>query len=148
MFLVSVFIEEPSSVVVAENDVAVVRCRINSGVQGWTVDGEELNKQTPQNYPDFQIQTVDASSGPPVHTLSIVGRSAYNGTTVLCSSLSYGGSFNSSHATLQIQGEHVHDMHDITHGTIVGNVAVFTNSDTCTPCTVAPGHVLLPLQVC
>ena len=106
MFIISdaVFIEEPSSVTVAENDLAVFCCRISSGVQGWTVGGDFVSSLMMSN-PDITTHSESASDGgPPVNTLSIVGRSAYNGTTVQCFSLSFSGSSNSSLATLQIQG--------------------------------------------
>ena len=100
--IVSVFIEEPSSVTVAENYLAVFRCRVSSGLQGWAVGGVFVSSL---NNPDFATHSESASDGgPPVHTLSIVGRSVYNGTTVQCFSLSFSGNSNSSIATLQIQG--------------------------------------------
>ena len=97
------FIEEPSSVVVAENDVAEFRCRVNSGLQGWAVGGEFVSSQV---NPDITTPYPEPASdgGPPVNTLSIVGRSAYNGTTVQCFAFSFSGNSNSSIATLQIQG--------------------------------------------
>ena len=100
--MLAVFIEEPSSVNVTENDTAVFRCRVNSGVQGWAVGGEFVSTQI---NPDFTTRSDPASDGgPPVNTLSIVGRSVYSGTTVQCFSLSFSGNSNSSIATLQIQG--------------------------------------------
>ena len=96
------FIEEPSSVVVAENHVAEFRCRVNSGLQGWAVGGVFVSSQA---NPDITTHAESASDGgPPVFTLSIVGRSVYNGTTVECFAFSFSGNSNSSIATLQIQG--------------------------------------------
>ena len=101
--MLAVFIEEPSSVVVAENEVAVFRCRISNGLQGWAMDGVFVS--TLQNNPDFAARSESASDGgPPVSILSIVGRSVYNGTTVQCFAFSFSGNSNSSIATLQIQG--------------------------------------------
>ena len=100
--MLAVFIEEPSSATVAENHLAVFRCRVSSGLQGWVVGGLFVSSL---NNPDFATHSESASDGgPPVHTLSIVGRIAYNGTTVQCFSLSFGVNSNSSIATLQIQG--------------------------------------------
>ena len=102
--MLTVVIEEPSSVNVTENDTAVFRCRVNSGDQGWVVDGEFVSSQI---NPDITTPRPEPASdgGPPVHTLSIVGRSVYNGTTVLCFAFSFSdGTSNSSLATLQIQG--------------------------------------------
>ena len=100
--MLAVFIEEPSSAVVAENDVAVFRCRVNSSYAlVWVVGG------SPPMNPDIlrAIITPASDGGPPVNTLSIVGRSAYNGTTVECRVFSTSdGSSSSSLATLQIQG--------------------------------------------
>ena len=100
--MLAVLIEEPSSAVVAENDTAVFRCRVNiSYALVWVVGG-----YPPMN-PDIQQDIIDPASdgGPPVNTLSIVGRSAYNGTTVVCRVFSVSdGSSSFSLATLQIQG--------------------------------------------
>ena len=100
--MLAVFIEEPSSAVVVENDTAVFRCRVNiSYALVWVVG------VSPSMNPDILRDIIDPASdgGPPVNTLSIVGRRAYNGTTVECHVFSVSdGSPNSSLATLQIQG--------------------------------------------
>ena len=101
--MLAVFIEEASSVVVAEKDLAVFRCRISSGAQEWVVGGDPVASLA---NPDFTTRSESASDGgPPVLTLSIVGRSVYNGTTVECFAFSISdGTSSSSLATLQIQG--------------------------------------------
>ena len=97
------FIEEPSPVVVAENDTAVFYCRVSSNGQGWTVNGHFVDSQ---NSADFFTRSASSIDGGPyiVHQLSIIAHSIHNNSKVLCSVFGINGTHNSSIATLLIQG--------------------------------------------
>ena len=109
------FIEKPTPQTVAENETAEFRCSIDTGVlqeelvQSWfwndsAVDSLVGNQDFNQTFPPA------SDGGPRVHTLFIVARCDYNGTTVECFALfSNNTDSNMTHmrsgeVTLTIQG--------------------------------------------
>ena len=72
----------PSSQVVSVDEEAVFRCRHpTADFIGWIVNGSSVGTNPP---PDVFVSTVQDDNGNTVHTLTIVGRPDYNGTTVVC----------------------------------------------------------------
>ena len=64
---------------------AVFRCRHpTADFIGWTVNGSIVGSNPP---PDVFASTVQDDDGNTVHTLTIVGRPEYNGTTVVCAAV-------------------------------------------------------------
>ena len=78
------------------------RCRIDAGVQIWVVNGSGVDSN---GNPDFnQMSTPVSDGGPPVHTLSIVARCVYSGTSVECFANDMELNNGSGEVTLTIQG--------------------------------------------
>ena len=79
------------------------RCLIGEGSKGWRVNGTFIDS-VPSN-PDIEESSYSPDLGLSLHTLVIVARGVYNGTTVQCAVLSFTSATEySSIAVLLIQG--------------------------------------------
>ena len=67
---------------ITEGDTAAFRCRVNASFTGWFVNETAVN-----DLPNPDINTnsmVPQDGGPRIYTLTIVGQSVYNTTSVQC----------------------------------------------------------------
>ena len=79
-------------------------CETAGGNLGWVVNGKLRDVHSEEIRNDLIISEIPTEGGSKHETLTIPARAEYNGTTVQCAVLAFGGSDQSENVTMTIQG--------------------------------------------
>ena len=82
-------------------------CETVGGALTWIVNGTQRDVHSAEIRNDLIISEIPTEGDSKLETLTIPARADYNGTTVQCAVLAFGGSAQTENVTMTIQGVHV-----------------------------------------
>ena len=98
----------PESRVVYLDQSAVFTCKTFGGTPVWVVNGTQREVHPADIRRDLVVSETIIDDGSTLETLTIPAGANYNGTTVQCAVLTFGGLVRSESATMSVQGSFVH----------------------------------------
>ena len=105
-----VIVKGPEDKTTYQEHIAVFTCVTGGGFTGWKVNGTGFTDVSAEVQNDLRTSQESLADSEKRTTLTILARTAYNGTTVQCVTWLGGDIVESENATLTIQGIQSHSM--------------------------------------